>query len=174
MKRYNVPRLCFINKLDRLGCNPERGVTQLRDVLGLNASPIQVPIGLENDHEGVVDIIRRLSYTFEGPKGESVKVSEEIPPELVDQVETKRMDLLERLAEVDDEFAEIYLESETEDIASDAITSAVRRATIAQTFVPVFMGSAFKNKGVQPLLDGVMDYLPSPLEVSPPALRRNP
>ena len=169
MKRYNVPRLAFVNKLDRQGSNPWNVISQLRDQLKLNAAAVQIPIGLEATHEGVIDLIEERTIMFEGEKGENVKYGE-IPADMKDMVEEKRLELIERLADADDEIAEFFLMEETPDL--DTIKAAIRRSTIACTFVPVFMGSAFKNKGVQPLLDGVMDYLPAPEEKENFALDR--
>jgi elongation factor G len=170
MKRYNVPRLAFVNKLDRQGSNPWNVIKQLRDQLKLNAAAVQIPIGLEAIHEGVIDLIEQRSITFDGEKGENI-VYAEIPEDLKDQVEEKRLELIERLADADDEIAELFLMEEIPDV--DTLKAAIRRQTIACKFVPVFMGSAFKNKGVQPLLDGVVAYLPQPSEKENFALDRN-
>lgn len=170
MKRYNVPRLAFINKLDRQGSNPWKVIEDLRDQLKLNASAVQIPVGLEESHAGVVDLITKKTFIFEGDKGEDI-VEGDIPSDMMDLVEEKRMELLERLADVDEEIGELFLmeEEPTEEQFKDAI----RRQTIACKFVPVFMGSAFKNKGVQKLLDGVLDYLPEPVEKKNFALDRS-
>jgi elongation factor G len=170
MKRYNVPRLAFINKLDRQGCNPDKIVQQLRKQLKLNAAAVQIPVGLENDHNGVIDIIKNKMYTFHGEKGEHVQV-EDVPEEYNDAVHEKRATLLECLSDVDDEIAELFLSEEIPDTA--LFQAAIRRQTIQCKFVPVFMGAAYKNKGVQPLLDGVVDYLPMPSEKENYALDRN-
>lgn len=162
MKRYNVPRLAFINKLDRSGANPWKVVNDLRTQLGLNAAAVQIPVGLEGLHEGVVDLIEQKVYRFEGAKGELVKVADEIPDDIKAEMEEKRHEMIEKLADVDDEIAEFFLMEEFPD--NESLKKAIRRQTIACKFVPVFMGSAFKNKGVQPLLDGVTDYLPEPHE----------
>ena len=161
MKRYNVPRLAYVNKLDRQGSNPPRVVEQLRSQLSLNAAMVQVPIGLEDAYEGVVDIIEQKAYRFDGAKGETV-VESEVPDDLKDLVEEKRLELLERLSDADDEIAEMFLMEEMPDV--ETLKAHIRKAVIACKFVPVFMGSAYKNKGVQPLLDGVIDYLPEPKE----------
>lgn len=161
MKRYNVPRLAFINKLDRQGSNPWGVIKQLRDQLKLNAAAVQIPVGLEATHTGVVDLIEMRTIDFDGEKGEKL-VYGDIPEDLMDTVEEKRAELLEHLAEADDEIAELFLMEEEPD--KETLKAAIRRQTIACAFVPVFMGSAFKNKGVQPLLDGVVDYLPHPSE----------
>jgi elongation factor G len=162
MKRYNIPRLAFINKMDRLGANPWRVLGQLRDKLRLNASAVQIPIGYEGDHKGLVDLVTMRSFVFEGDAGENI-VEGDIPEDLVEESNEKRMELIERLAEVDEELEELYLMEE--EPTTEQLKEAIRRTTIAQSFVPVFVGSAYKNCGVQKLLDGVTDYLPSPAEV---------
>ncbi|GAX73818.1 hypothetical protein CEUSTIGMA_g1269.t1 [Chlamydomonas eustigma] len=167
MKRYDVPRVVFINKLDRMGANPWRVINMARDKLRLNAAAVQIPMGLEEHHAGVVDLIDRKAYIFEGPKGETVTAIE-VPTDFKADMEARRKELVERLSEVDDEIADLFL-SEAE-VPPDVLHAAVRRATLALKFQPVFMGSAFKNKGVQLLLDGVSRYLPSPTDVSNRAL----
>ena len=169
MKRYNVPRLAFVNKLDRQGSNPWKVVKDLRNQLKLNASAVQVPIGLEGDHEGIVDIVEMKSYTFEGEKGVNV-VEGGVPAHLMDVVLEKRAELLERLADVDEEIGELFLMEEEPTVQQ--FKDAIRRRTVSCQFVPVFMGSAYKNKGVQKLLDGVVDYLPEPREKKNYALNR--
>ena len=170
MKRYNVPRLAFVNKLDRQGSSPDKVIGQLRDQLKLNAAAVQMPMGLENDHEGVVDLIMEKAYTFDGDRGEVVKETE-IPDEYKEAVAEKRQELLEHLSDADDEIADLFLMGEFPDTAT--LKAGIRRSVIACKFVPVFMGSAYKNKGVQPLLDGVIDYLPQPSEKANFALDRN-
>jgi elongation factor G len=170
MKRYNVPRLAFVNKLDRQGSNPDKVIEQLRDQLKLNAAAVQIPIGLENLHVGVIDMIEEKAYYFDGERGETVREGP-IPDDMKDLVHQKRMVLLERLSDVDDEIAEFFLDEQVPDIAT--FKASIRRTTIACTFVPVFMGSAFKNKGVQPLLNGVVDYLPAPFQKANYALDRS-
>ncbi len=162
MKRYNVPRVAYVNKLDRTGSNPWKVIDDLRNQLKLNAAAVQIPIGLEGEHAGVVDIIEQKAITFEGEKGETVVVSDDIPADLKDSMEEKRIELIEKLADCDDEIAEIFLMEETP--TPEDLKAAIRRQVIACKFVPVFMGSAFKNKGVQALLDGVIEYLPEPVE----------
>jgi elongation factor G len=171
MKRYNVPRLAFVNKLDRQGSNPWKVVNDLRKQLSLNAAAVQIPIGLENFHEGVVDLVEKKVYRFEGPNGESVVESNDIPDDIANTFAEKRNEMIEKLADVDDEIAELFLMEE--DIDAETMKAAIRRQTIACKFVPVFMGAAFKNKGVQPLLDGVADYLPEPSEKANYALNRS-
>lgn len=170
MKRYNVPRLAFINKLDRQGSNPDRVIQQLRDQLKLNAAAVQIPVGLEDKHSGVIDIISEKMYTFAGDRGQVVEESE-VPESLAEVVAEKRTELIEKLADVDDDIAELFLMEEEPD--TDTLKNAIRKAVISCKFVPVFMGSAFKNKGVQPLLDGVVDYLPEPIEKPNYALDRS-
>ncbi|GAX16984.1 hypothetical protein FisN_5Hh363 [Fistulifera solaris] len=128
MKRYNVPRLAFINKLDRQGSNPDKVIGQLRDQLKLNAAAVQIPVGLENSHEGVVDLIEQKQYTFKGDRGEIVEEGP-IAEDLLDLVEQKRMELLERLADADDEIAEAFLMEEVPDV--ETLKAGIRRAVIA-------------------------------------------
>jgi len=167
MKRYKVPRMAFINKLDRQGANPDKVVADLRSKLKLNAVSLQVPIGIEGSLSGVVDVIERRGLVFEGENGEIIR-EVDVPADLADEVEAKRAELIERLADVDDEIAELFLMEEEPDV--ETIHAAVRRQVIARSLVPVFMGSAFKNRGVQPLLDAVVRYLPNPTETSSFAL----
>ena len=169
MKRYNVPRLAFINKLDRQGSNPWKVIGDLRNQLKLNACAVQIPMGLEDQHTGVVDLILNKTYTFDGEKGEIVAEGE-VPEDMKELAEEKKMELIERLADVDDEIGELFLMEEMP--TEEQLKEAIRRQTVACKFVPVFMGSAFKNKGVQPLLDGVLDYLPEPFEKQNFALDR--
>ena len=170
MKRYKVPRLAFVNKLDRQGSNPWKVIGDLRNQLKLNAAALQIPIGLEGEHKGVIDLIEEKAIMFNGEKGEIV-VEGEIPPEYTKTVDEKRAELFEKLADADDEIAELFLMEEMPD--AETLKAAIRRTTLSCTFVPVFMGSAFKNKGVQPLLDGVLDYLPEPHEKENFALDRS-
>ena len=170
MKRYDVPRLAFVNKLDRQGSNPWKVIDDLRNQLKLNAAAVQIPIGLEGDHAGVVDIVEMKSIIFHGDNGENIEYGD-IPADMADLVEEKRLELIERLADVDDEIAELFLMEEIPEV--DDLKAAIRRQVISCSFVPVFMGSAFKNKGVQPLLDGVVSYLPEPIEKPNFALDRS-
>ncbi|KAJ3002020.1 UNVERIFIED_CONTAM: Elongation factor G, mitochondrial, partial [Siphonaria sp. JEL0065] len=162
MKRYNVPRICFVNKMDRAGANPWRIIDQLRQKLKLTAAAVQIPIGAESNLEGVVDLVKMQAYYHEGPKGEKI-ITKEIPAELKEKVAEKRQELIETIADVDDEIGEIFLNEETP--TNEQLSAAIRRATISLKFCPVFMGSAYHNKGVQPMLDGVIQYLPCPHEV---------
>ena len=167
MKRYNVPRLAFINKLDRAGANPYRVTEALREKLFLNAAMVQIPIGLEDQHKGVVCLIRMRAFVFEGEDGEDI-IESDIPADLVDKAQEMRQLMIERLADVDDAIGEKFLMEE--ELTVEELKAGIRRATLALKFVAVHCGSAYKNKGVQLLLDSVADYLPSPDEVKNKAL----
>jgi elongation factor G len=162
--KYHVPRMCFVNKLDRTGADFFRCVQMMIDRLNATPLVLQIPIGLEGDHIGVVDLIgmRALTWRGETQKGEDYAI-EEIPADLVDSANEWREKLIETLADVDDAVMEKYLEGE--EVSQDEIKAAIRRSTIASKANPVLCGSAFKNKGVQPMLDAVIDFLPSPLDV---------
>ncbi|KAI6702732.1 hypothetical protein NL676_011868 [Syzygium grande] len=170
MRRYEVPRLAFINKLDRMGADPWKVLNQARSKLRHHSAAVQVPIGLEEEFQGLVDLVQLKAYYFHGSSGENI-VTAEVPANMENLVTEKRRELIEMVSEVDDKLAEAFLSDEP--ISSADLEEAIRRATIAKKFVPVFMGSAFKNKGVQPLLDGVLSYLPCPIEVSNYALDQN-
>lgn len=167
MKRYNVPRIAFINKCDRPGANPHKIIDQIRAKLRANAAPIQIPIGLESAMEGVIDLVNMRAIYNEGPKGEKIRY-DDIPQHLVDDAKKYRTELIGRLADVDEEMEEIFLMEE--EPTTEQLKNAIRRTTIAQSFVPVAVGSALKNTGVQPMLDAVVDYLPSPNDVENVAL----
>ena len=162
MDRYNVPRISFINKCDRTGANPERVTGQLQEKLGLNAHMMQLPIGLENDLEGVVDLVTMKALYFDGDNGESIR-EEEIPANLKDQADEKREELLDAVSMFSEELMEVMLEEE--EIDPQLVKDAVRAGTLSLDFSPVFIGSAYKNKAVQPLLDAVEYYLPCPTDV---------
>lgn len=170
MKRYNVPRISFVNKMDRMGANPFKAVEQINTKLKIPAAAVQVPIGAEDEFEGVVDLINMKTLYNVGPSGEEIQVKDEIPEKVKDLVEERKGMLIETLADVDDEIAEIFLAEEQP--TPEQIKAAIRRATISLKFTPVFMGSALANKGVQHMLDGVIDYLPNPSEVENLALDR--
>jgi elongation factor G len=161
MKRYSVPRLAFVNKLDRSGANPIRVLGMVRDKLRLNAVMVQLPIGLEENHIGQIDLVKMTSYTYSGPDGETIDEAP-IPAEYLAQAKEYRKELESKVADFDEAIGEKFLMEE--EINNEELAAAIRKATIARQIVPVFCGSAYKNKGVQKLLDGVTDYLPSPLE----------
>ncbi|MFZ8848097.1 MAG: elongation factor G [Minisyncoccia bacterium] len=160
--KYKVPRLCFINKLDRMGASFENSLKSIHNRLTKNAVPVTIPIGLEENFKGVIDLITMKAVYFEGDKGEIVKY-EEIPSNLKNYAEEYRNFMLEKLAEADEEFMEKYFANE---FTEDDIRKAIRRACINYTFIPVYAGSALKNKGVQLILDGVIDFLPSPVDLT--------
>lgn len=168
MKRYNIPRLSFINKMDRMGANPFKAIDQINHKLRFAAAAIQVPIGSEDSFQGVVDLIRMKAIYNEGAKGEVIRESDEIPASVRPMAEERRAKLIETLADVDDEIAEIFLDERTP--TTEQVKAAIRRATISLKFTPVLMGSALADKSVQPMLDAVCDYLPNPAEVENLAL----
>lgn len=166
MRRYNVPRLAFINKCDRVGANPVRVRNQLREKLGHNAVLMQIPIGLEDKHIGVVDLIEMKAYYFEGANGEKV-VEKEIPSELEADAASYREEMLDAVSMFSEPLMEAMIE---ESVTPELIRKAVRDGTISLQLTPVFLGSAYKNKGVQPLLDAVTHFLPNPTEVKNEAI----
>ncbi len=162
LKRYHVPRIAFINKCDRTGANPFKVRMQLREKLDLNAVLIQIPIGLEDKLEGMVDLITMKAVYFDGDQGTQLRYAE-IPAHLKADADKYRDELLDAVSMFSDELAELYLGGE--EIPEDLIHAAIRKGTLSEQLVPVMMGSAYKNKGIQLLLDGVMHYLPDPSEV---------
>jgi len=161
--KYKVPRIAFINKMDRTGADFFKSVQSIVDKLGANPVPIQIPIGQEEHHRGVVDLVEMRAITYEDDLGEKVSIGE-IPVELTEQAHEYHHLLIDAIAEHDDELTETYLTDESL-VTSEMIKRALRAGTLTDALTPVLLGSAFKNKGVQPLLDGVIDYLPSPLDV---------
>ncbi|GAA0470112.1 elongation factor G [Alkalibacillus silvisoli] len=159
---YGVPRVVFINKMDKMGADYLYSVSTLEDRLGANAHPIQLPIGAEDDFNGIIDLVEMKAYFYGDDLGNKI-TSGEIPDEYKDQAEEYRTRLVEAIAELDEDLMEKYLEGE--EFTTDELKKAIRRATCDVEFYPVLVGSAFKNKGVQLLLNAVIDYLPSPLDV---------
>jgi len=167
MKRYKVPCIAFINKCDRSGANPFRVISQLRTKLGHNAVAMQMPIGLETDVEGVIDLVSMKALYFDGDNGEIVR-TEEIPAKLLEEAKTKREELIDAASLFSDDLTEAILEEK--EISSEMLYAAVRKGTLKREITPVYMGSAYKNKAVQPMLDGVTYLLPCPSEVENVAL----
>jgi elongation factor G len=167
MKRYNVPSIAFINKLDRSGANPTRVIKQLNEKLGHNAVAMQIPIGLEEKLEGVIDLVGMKAFYFDGENGEEIRV-EAIPDAYMAEAEEKREDLIDKATLFSDELMEAALEEQ--DIPDLLLLEAIRQGTLKRDITPVFMGSAYKNKGVQPLLDGVNSLLPNPTDINNQAL----
>ena len=161
--KYGVPRIVFVNKLDAIGADFEMCVRSLKERLGANAKAVQLPIGIESSLRGAVDIIERKAYVYEGDKQEPKEVP--VPEDLVESMELHRADLIEALAAFDDDFMMKVLEGEEPTV--EEIKAVIRKAVLTGEFHPVFCGSAYKNKNVQLLLDGVIDYLPSPLDIPP-------
>ncbi len=160
--KYKVPRCCFINKLDRMGASFERSFASILDRLNKNAVRMQIPIGLEENHIGVIDLLKMKAYYFEGEMGIQIK-EEEIPAEYLEDAKKYRAMLVEKVSEFDDELTNAYLEGK--EISIEDLKKTIRKATIANELFPVFTGSALKNKGVQLVLDSVIEYLPSPLDI---------
>jgi elongation factor G len=162
MRRYGVPRIAFVNKCDRAGANPQRVKDQLREKLNLNPVLLQLPIGLEDKFEGVVDLIKMRAFRFEGANGEKI-IESDVPADMLDEAKKAREEMLDALSMFSDELTEAMLE---EKITEEVIVGAVRKATINLQIAPVMMGSAYKNKAVQLLLDGVASYLPNPADIT--------
>ena len=163
--KYKVPRIAFINKMDRTGANFFAAVQSMRERLGANPVPIQIPIGQEDQFRGVVDLVEMKAVVYKDDLGQEFDVTE-IPAELTEQAAEYHHQLIDAISHFDDEVLEAYLEDESS-VGADMIRRAVRAGTLSDEITPVLLGSAFKNKGVQPLLDAVIDYLPSPLDVPP-------
>ena len=168
--KYKVPRIAFVNKMDRVGADFFAVVDQMRSRLGAKAVPIQIPIGVEDGFSGMVDLVAQRAIIYDDVLGTEFH-SAEIPPQLVEEAETARNAMIESIADYDDELMNLYLEAE--EIPADLIRKTIRKATVALDIVPVLCGSAFKNKGVQALLDAVVAYLPSPVDM-PPIMAADP
>ena len=167
MRRYKVPRIAFVNKMDRAGANYARVAAQLKEKLNHHPVMLQIPIGNEDRFQGIVDPIVGKAYYFDGENGEHVR-EEEIPAEMVEEAKKARHDIIEGVANVDDHLAELFIGDKP--VSNEELKAAIRRATLALKMTPVMCGSAYKNKGVQLLLDAVRDYLPNPAEVVNEAL----
>lgn len=168
---YHVPRICFVNKMDRIGANFFRCVDMIHDRLGATPVPLQIPIGSEDKFEGVVDLIRGNAIIFDKESKGSKFTVEPVPADLKEEFDNRRHTLLEEVAEEDEALLEKYLNGE--ELTEEEIVSCIRKATINRSIVPVLCGSAFRNKGVQPLLDAIVDYLPSPVDI-PPTIGHKP
>ncbi|MDO8643679.1 MAG: elongation factor G, partial [bacterium] len=170
MTRYHVPRIAFVNKMDRAGADPIRVMKQLRDKLGHNAHMIALPIGAEDKFQGVIDLIEMKAHYYDGDNGENIRV-EEIPANLLEESKEYRHELVAAMGDFDDDVAHLYLEDK--EVPNDLLGRSVRKATLTLKFIPVMCGSAYKNKGIQLLLDAVGKYLPNPAEVKNEALDQN-
>jgi elongation factor G len=162
--KYHVPRIAYINKMDRIGANFEQGVQTMIDRLGAHPVPIQLPIGAESDFLGIIDLINMKAIVYKDELGKDVSI-EDIPADMADDAQVAREHLLEEVSHYDDHLVELILEEA--EIPADVLRAAIRKATLEIKLTPVLCGSSFKNKGVQPLLDAVIDFLPSPLDVPP-------
>jgi elongation factor G len=162
--RYRVPRICFVNKMDRVGASFERTVTMVQERLGANPIPVQLPIGSESNFQGVIDLFTEKAIYWDEGLGEAPRIAD-APPDLVPQISEMRDRMIEKIVEVDDELTLKYLEGEY--ISNEELKSALRKAVIANMVTPVYCGSSLRNKGVQPLLDAIIDFLPSPIDVPP-------
>lgn len=167
MKRYQVPCIAFVNKCDRSGANPAKVSAQLRDKLGHNSVIMQLPIGLEDRHEGIIDLVTMTALYFEGDSGEKV-VTKDIPAPMMDEAKAAREKMIDAVSLFSEALTDAILEEK--EITTDLIMDAVRTGTISRQMTPVFLGSAYKNKAVQPLLDAVVNYLPSPLDIENQAI----
>jgi elongation factor G len=164
MRRYKVPRLAFINKMDRAGGNYHRVSAMLKEKLAHNPINVQMPIGAEDKFEGIIDLLNMKAYYFDGDNGENIR-EEDIPAALLDEAKQHRHEMVERIADFDDHVAEMFLEGKDGELTAEQLKPIIRRVCIELKATPVFCGSALKNKGVQLLLDGVVDYLPNPTQV---------
>ena len=161
--KYGVPRICFCNKMDRIGANFYRCLDMISDRLGARPMAIQLPIGAEAEFKGVIDLLQMKAIVYTGDSADDPINVEDIPAHLKDKAEEYRNQLVEMAVEEDEQAMEDYLEGK--EISIDTLKKCIRKGTLAQSFVPVLCGTAFKNKGVQPLLDAVIDYLPSPVDI---------
>lgn len=163
--KYRVPRIIYVNKMDRLGAEPRRAVDEVRTRLGARPLPLQIPLGAEGNFKGVIDLVGKREVVWKDDLAGADFEVRPVSPEYQEEVDQKRREMLEVLSEVDDELMKKYLEDE--DIQPEDIKKAIRKGTIDLRFYPVLFGASFRNKGIQPLLDGIIDYLPSPLDIPP-------
>ncbi len=163
--KYNVPRIIFVNKMDKLGADFDKSVESIRDRLGVKAVPIQLPVGQESDLKGIVDLVRMKAVIWDNDGLGASFRDEEIPADLKDKADAARQYLIDNAVELDDEAMEAYLEGN--EPSEETLKKCLRKAVLTGAFYPILCGSAFKNKGVQPLLDAVVDYLPSPVDIPP-------
>src|SRR5690606_30417515 len=161
--KYKVPRICFVNKMDRVGADYKMSYESIVEKLAANPVPVQMPLGSEDQFEGVIDLIKMKAYVWLGDDINAKFEEREIPEDVKADAESARNFMVEKIADLDDQLMEKYLGGEEPTV--EELKAALRKATIALKAFPVFCGSAFKNKGVQPLLDGVIDYLPSPIDI---------
>jgi elongation factor G len=169
-ERYHVPRICFINKLDRIGASFDRSFASILERLDKRAARVQMPIGLEENFEGIIDLIKMKAYYFEGEMGNTV-IEKDVPAEYLEAAQALRVEMVEKIAETDDEMMMKYLDGGA--FTVEELKAAIRKAVIGTKFYLVFCGSALKNKGVQLVLDAVVDYLPCPSDI-PPTKGTNP
>ncbi len=162
---YGVPRIVFINKMDKIGANFDYSVSTIKDRLQANPLPVQMPIGAEDQFEGVIDLVEMQADLYDEDASGASWETVDVPEEYLEEAQTRREEMIEALADVNEDIMEKYLGGE--EISKEEIKKAIRQATLSLDVYPVFAGSAFKNKGVQMMLDGVNDYLPSPLDVKP-------
>src|SRR4051794_35055058 len=162
--KYHVPRIAYINKMDRIGANFDQGVQTMRDRLGAHPVPVQLPIGAEAEFAGIIDLVEMKAIIYKDELGKEFEVTD-IPAEHADEAAVARETLLDEVSHYDDELVEMILEEV--EVPTERLKAAIRQATLEIKLTPVLCGSSFKNKGVQPLLDAVLDYLPSPLDVPP-------
>ena len=172
--KYKVPRICFINKMDAIGADFDMSVTSIRERLGANALVLQLPLGVEKDLKGVIDLIQMKAIVFNDSSEGSTFELQPIPAEFMEKAQAARHTLVEQVSELDDALMEKYLENEGKDVTEQELRAAIRKGTIALKVFPVLCGSAYQHKGVQPLLDAVVDFLPAPIDVPPmPAIDKN-
>ncbi|EKD63356.1 MAG: hypothetical protein ACD_51C00283G0009 [uncultured bacterium] len=169
-EKYNVPRIAFVNKMDKIGADFKMSVDSILKRLSKDAIPIQLPIGQESEFRGIIDLVHKKAFTFEGDNGEKI-IEIEIPAEMQAEVDQARQNLMEKVAENDESLMNIYLEKNT--LTTEELEKGIRLGTIARHFYPIMCGTALQNKGLQLVLDAVIKYLPSPLEV-PPMMGKNP